>query len=412
MDVRKIFGQMLGLQEPWEVVELEFKVEEKRLDIRVAFPRGSKFPCPDCSAICGVHDTVEREWRHLNIFEHMCFLKSKQPRTKCGKHGVKTAAVPWARPGSGFTLLMEAAIMMFGQRGLTPTAIERVIGEHDTRIWRVLEHYVDEARSRAGFENVEKVGIDETSRAKGHVYVTVVCDAEEKRVLFVTEGKDHRTVSAFKEDLVAHGGDPAKVTDFSLDMSKAFIKGIRQEFPKAHLTFDRFHVIKLMNEAVDEVRRQEQKARPELKKTRFLWLRNEENIVPDDWARFQMLKDSTLDTALAYRLRLALQDLYLQPTRFARSFFKKWIAWAGTSRLEPVIRVAKTIEAHMDGILRWFTSRMSNGLLEGINSLIQAAKAKARGFRSSRKMAVMIYLLLAKLDFRLPAPFPSAIHSK
>lgn len=412
MDANKLFTLALGLQAPWEVVSLEFKAEDRRLDIRVDFPRGSAFPCPECQVLCRLHDTIEREWRHLNFFEHFCFLKARLPRAKCTVHGVKAVAVPWARPGSGFTLMMEAMVMMFGINGLTPTGIGRIVGEHDTLIWRILEHYVDEARLRATFEKVEKVGVDETSRAKGHVYVSIFCDAEERKVLLVTEGKDHRTVSDFKKDLLAHGGNPAKVTDFSLDMSQAFIKGIHQEFPHAQLTFDKFHVIKLMNEAVDEVRRQEQKARPELKKTRFLWLRNEENMVPDAWARFQLLKDSTLNTALAYRLRLGLQDLYRQPTRFARSFFEKWIAWAKSSELKPVLRVAGTIEGHMDGILRWFTSRMDNGLLEGINSLVQAAKAKARGFRSARKMSVMIYLLLSKLDFRLPAPFPSAIHTK
>jgi len=167
-----------------------------------------------------------------------------------------------------------------------------------------------------------------------------------------------------------------------------------------------------MNDAVDEVRRQEQKQKPELKKTRFSWLKNEENMKLDEAERFQALKNSTLDTARAYRLKLGLQNLYDERARFAPSFVDGWIRWATISQLAPVMRVAKTIEEHKDGVLRWFTSRMSNGLLEGINSLVQAAKAKARGFRSARKMAVMIYLLLSKLDFRLPQPFPSATHTK
>lgn len=412
MDVNVLFTQALGLQPPWHVDGLEFKAAEKRLDIHVDFPRGSEFPCPECSVLCKVHDVEEHEWRHLNFFEHLTFLKARQPRTTCKEHGVKTVTVPWSRPGSGFTLLMEAIIVELARNGMTPTAIGRIVGEHDTRIWRVLEHYVDEARARASFEGTTKVAVDETSRAKGHVYVTLFADVEQAKVLFVAEGKDHKTVASFKEDLVAHGGDPAKVTDFSLDMSQAFIKGIAESFPQAQLTFDKFHVIKLMNDAVDEVRRHEQKAKPELKKTRYSWLKNEENMKLEEKERFQALKDSTLDTARAYRLKLGLQNLYEESTRFAPSFIKGWIRWANISQLKPVVRVAKTIEKHIDGVLRYFTSRITNGLMEGINSLVQAAKAKARGFRSVRKMAVMIYLLLSKLDFRLPQPFPSAIHPK
>ena len=397
---------------PWEVVELRFDGEGKRLDIRVDFAPGSTFPCPDCGVLCKVHDSTTRTWRHLNFFEHLTFIEARQPRTQCDKDGVKTATVPWARTGSGFTLLYEAMVVELGRNGLTATAIGRIVGEHDTKVWRILEHYVDEARSRADFSSVEKVGVDETSRQKGHVYVTVFADMEEAKVLFVAEGKDHQTVAQFKEDLVAHGGDPAQVTDFSLDMSAAFIKGIKEEFTDAHLTFDRFHVIQLMNDAIDEVRRNEQKTEPALKKTRYIWLKNEDHLKAGERASFDALKDSTLETARAYRIKTSLQALYTQSAEDAPEWFRRWYFWATHSRLPPVVKVAKTLKKHQEGILRWFESRITNGLLEGINSLIQAAKARARGFRSVQKMRVIIYLLLSKLEFNLPVALPSAIHAK
>ena len=228
--------------------------------------------------------------------------------------------------------------------------------------------------------------------------------------MFVTEGKDHTTVACFKEDLLAHGGSVAKVTDFSLDMSQAFIKGILEAFPDAQLTFDRFHVMQLMNDAIDEVRRKEQKSCPELKATRHDWLRNEANIKPADRARFDVLRDSKLATARAYHIKLMLQDLYNEDSAHAEAWFNRWYFWATHSRLEPIIRVAKTLKTHLAGVLRWFTSGLTNGLLEGLNSLIQSAKARARGFRSARKMKIVIYLLLSKLDFKLPCPLPTAIH--
>ena len=394
------------------MVGLEFDADRRRLDIRIDFPPGSTFACPDCGQACKVHDATELTWRHMNFFEHRAFLHARQPRTKCSKDGVKTVQVPWARPGAEFTLLFEATVVEMGRNGLTPSAIGRMVGENDTRVWRILEHYVDEARARDSHADVSQVGVDETSRQKGHVYVTLFADMVAARVLTVVEGKDHTTVSSFLADFVAHGGDPQKVTDFSLDMSAAFIKGLGKDFPRAHLTFDRFHVIQLMNDAVDEVRRAEQKSRPELKKTRYSWLRNEKNMKDDERESFQALKDSTLATARAWRIKTALQDLYDEEPDKAPGIFKRWYFWATHSRLAPVVRVAHTLREHQAGVLRWFQSRVNNGLLEGFNSLVQAAKARSRGFRSFRKMATIIYLLLAKLEFRLPQALPGAIHAR
>jgi transposase len=412
MQTNDLFTRALALTAPWEVVGLDFDAERKRLDIRVDFAPGSTFPCPVCSEPCKVHDAKPQQYRHLNFFEHLAFLHARQPRTNCPKDGVKTVDVPWARPEGEFTLLFEAMVVEMGRNGLTPSAIGRMVGEHDTRIWRILEHYVGEARARDSHAGVTRVGVDETSRQKGHVYVTLFADMVAARVLTVAEGKDHGTVACFRGDFVAHGGDPAKVSDFSLDMSAAFIKGLRENFPAANLTFDPFHVIQLMNEAVDEVRRAEQKNRPELKKTRYSWLRNEKNMLADERERFQALKDSTLATARAWRIKTQLQSLYDQEPAKAEGFFKRWYFWATHSRLKPVIRVAKTLHAHRAGVLRWFESHVNNGLLEGFNSLVQAAKARSRGFRSVNKMATIIYLLLSKLDFRLPLAIPSAIHAR
>jgi transposase len=412
MDTNALFTQALGLVNPWQVIDLQFDADGKQLRIRVDFARGSTFPCPSCGVPCKVHDTAPQRWRHLNFFEYLTFIEARQPRTRCAEHGVKTVTVPWARLGADFTLLCEAMIVELGRNGLTPTAIGRIVGEHDTRIWRVLSHYVDEARGRATFAGVKNVGVDETSRTKGHVYVTLFADLVKARVLFVTEDKDHTTLDRFKQDLVAHGGDPAQVQEFSLDMSQAFIKGVGLAFPQAHLTFDKFHVIKLMNDAVDTVRRQEQKTQPDLKKSRYVWLKNEDNLKSHERVLFDSLKNSTLGTARAYRIKTTLQALYQQAPETAPTLFRKWYFWATHSRLPAVVKVAKTLKLHQAGVMRWFASGINNGLLEGFNSLVQAAKARARGFASARKMNLVIYLLLSKLDFQLPSALPSAIHTK
>ena len=397
---------------PWEVVQLKLDADGKRLDIKVDFAPGSTFPCPECGVACKVHDASSHTWRHLNFFQHLTYIEARKPRTDCDRHGVLTIEVPWAREGSNFTLLFEALVLELARNGLTVAAVGRIVGENDTLIWRLLEHYVNEARARADFSGVSAVGVDETSRQKNHVYVTVFADMLASKVLFVTEGKDHTTIADFKGDLVAHGGAVESVTDFSLDMSQAFIKGILAEFPKAHLTFDRFHVTQLMNDAVDEVRRKEQKDCIELKGTRYDWLGNEADVEPGRKPEFDTLRVSKLATARAYHIKTMLQELYEQHPDDAEAWFSRWYFWATHSRLEPVVRVAKTLQSHREGIMRWFTSALTNGLLEGINSLIQSAKARARGFRSASKMKTIIYLLLSKLDFRLPCALPNAVHSR
>ena len=277
------------------------------------------------------------------------------------------------------------------------------VNEHDTRLWRIVLHYVEKARDRSVFSDVIRAAFDETSARKGHNYVTLFSDLDTRRVIFVADGKDSSTVEAFAADLKAHGGDPEAITEVCIDMSGAFIKGTAEHLPNAQITFDKFHAVKIVNDAVDQVRRGEQKTRPELKKTRYIWLKNSTNLTQPQQETLGNLSKSNLKTARAYQMRLTFQDLYSQPNRAdGEAFLKKWYFWMTHSRLQPMIDAAKTVKRHWDGILRWFDSKIANGFSEGINSLIQAAKAKARGYRSTRNLKAMIYLIAGKLELQLP----------
>jgi transposase len=404
--MQQLFRVALGLDEPWVVSKIEFSDAQHQLDLWLDFPAGSKFPCPQCGrAGLGVYDSVERTWRHLNFFQHKTFLHARQPRIECPDHGVKTVQVPWARPRAGFTLLMEAFILVLVQGGMTATQAARLVDEHDTRLWRVLQHYVEKARAEADFSQVTTIGVDETSRSKGHNYITVFMDleADRRRVLFATEGKDADTVKRFREDLEAHGGKAEQVQEACLDMSAAFIRGLTDQFPEAELTFDNFHLMQLLTEAVDQTRREEQRTYPELKGTRYIWLKNEWNHTEKQAETFDRLRSSKLATARATHIKSVFQDLFAcDSVAEAEPLLKRWYFWATHSRIGPVIKAAKTIKEHWAGVLRWFVSRISNGVLEAINSLIQSAKAKARGFRNSRYLITMVYLIAGKLDFKLP----------
>jgi transposase len=401
MDGLELFTTALGLGEPWRVTGAEFAEQEGRLDLHVAYRRGARFACPEPGCArqqCRVHDTVDKTWRHLDFFQHKAFLHARVPRVRCSEHGVRLVAVPWARPGSGFTMLFEALVLTFA-KAMPVAQVAALVREHDTRVWRVVEHHVHTARAGEDFSSVRRVGMDETSARRGQDYISLFVDLDTARVLFATEGRDAATVQRFAADLAAHGGDPQKVHTTSSDMSAAFIAGIGEHLPHARLTFDRFHLAAKLSEAVDAVRRTEIATRPELKHTRWLWLKNWSNLSVTQRRELQQLMrpSARLATARALRWREDFQAFYDQDPSYAAEYLHGWCAGAKRSRLQPIKDFVDLVRRHWDGIIAWHASRASNGLLEGTNSLIQAAKARARGYRNKNKMISIAYLIAGKL---------------
>ena len=309
-DNAKLFAQALGIEKPWKLDEVKFDPKEGQLDIYISHIEGSLLPCPDCQQESTVHDTKERIWRHLNFFQHRAYIHCAVPRVMCGKCGsIKQVKVPWARAGSGFTLLFEAFIMELAVH-MPVKPISELVGEHDTRIWRIIHHYVGEARAKEDYSCVKQVGIDETSSRRGHNYVSVFVDLERSKVLFATEGKDASTVKKFAQDLREHKGEPEHIKDVSSDMSPAYIRGVTESLPNARITFDKFHVMKIVNEAVDQVRRMEQKDNDSLKSTRYLWLRNPGDLTDNQRKNLISLSSMNLKTARAYNIKLAFQEFW------------------------------------------------------------------------------------------------------
>jgi len=398
-----LFQLALGLVPPWLVNDVRFDADKKQLDIEIDFARGGRFPCPHCNAAdCPVHDTAMQKWRHLDFFQHQAFLHARTPRIICPTCGVKQIAVPWARAGSGFTLLFEALAMTLVTH-MPVRAAANLLNEHDTRIWRVVGHYVEQAVARMDLAELSRVCIDETAARRGHNYISLFVDIDARKTVFVTEGRAAATVVAFADHVDGHNSDASRIKEVCIDMSAAYIKGVTENLTEAEITFDKFHAVKLVNDAVDQVRRIESKTQPSLKGSRYAWLKNEANLSAGQSDTLATLAHTNLKTARAYRMRLAFQEVYAQPTRgWGELYLDRWIGWVKRSRLEPMKAVAKTMERHREGILAWFDSRIANGLIEGINSLVQAAKAKARGYRSTRNLISMTYLITGKLNLKLP----------
>lgn len=391
------------IPEPWYIDRCQFDESLAKLDVYLKFREGALFVCSGCGAEAQpVKDIADYDqvWRHLNFAEYPIYFHAEHPRTTCSKcNRILRVNVPWAiKARSGFTLHFDAWVIAMAKE-MTMSAISRFVNETDKRLWRILYYYVDHAIEVMDLSHVTAISTDETSAKRGHDYITIFMDPEKRNVIHVAEGKGAETWKACKEHLEAHGGDAAKVTDVCMDMSPAFIKGATEHFPNASITFDKFHIIKSANEAVDEVRRKESKRTDELKNTRYIWLKNENNLTQSQKETLAKLKDCELDTAKAYRMRLILQEIYRYPAVIAPDVMKDWISWGLRCRLEPMVEVAKMLKNHYDGVVRWFTSKLNNGLLEGINSLFQAAKRKARGYRSYKNMIAIVYLLAGKLDF-------------
>jgi len=258
--IEALFTTALGLQAPWHVAKVELDTAKRRIDFEVEHT-GKRAACPGCGAEHQlIHDRVRRSWRHLDFFQFEAWLHANVPRIQCSGCGKTTQmTVPWAREGSGFTLLFEALGLSLC-RELPVSQAANHLRVASKRLWRRIRHYVQAARAKDDMSGVRHIGVDETSVKRGHEYITVVHDLQAKRLLFACPENDHKTLEAFAKDLRAHGGDPERVEHACIDMRAAYTKGIARSLPKAQISYDRFHVVALANAAMDEVRREEMRS--------------------------------------------------------------------------------------------------------------------------------------------------------
>ena len=405
---KELFQMALNVTDPWFVSDLKFDVESKRLDVYIDFKKGSTFSFFDeeeDKEIIGLkaYDTSSKVWRHLNFFEHECYIHARVPRVKLPNGKVKQIQTPWEGLSNGFTLLFEALMVQLCQ-AMPVNRVAQITKTSDDKLWDMLGKYIDTTREEENFENIEAIGLDETSRAKGHDYITLFVDLQQRRTIFITEGKDNTTVQRFAEDFEAHKGKVNNIKNVSCDMSPAFIKGVKAYLPEAEITFDKFHILKIINEAVNSVRKQEVGTNKLLVGTKYIWLKNYNNLTVKQKETLESLTMSNMNikTMRAYNIRQSFQDIYQATSQeeFV-TYLNKWYYWATHSKLEPMIKAAKTIKRHWDGIVKWYESKINNGILEGLNSVIQAAKSKARGYKTFKNYKIIVYLLTGKLDFSL-----------
>jgi transposase len=417
MTPEKLFHELLGLGMNWEVVESRFDRESGTvfLEIRETSQLWESVRCPKEGGLAFCYDHTESlTWRHLNVFEHRCEITCRLPRGKCRQEGhVFRVRPPWEGLSTHFTKEFEAFALLL-MREMPMSKVAALVGETDTRMWRMLFRQVDAAYAEADFSNVCCVGVDEMSVRKGHEYISVFADLVRKRVLFATEGKDKETWVKFLEALEQHNGHGHSITQASMDMSQAYQSGATENCRNVQVVFDKFHVIKNANEAVDKVRRAEvrlggQGVWEALHKSQWLWRKNPENLTDQEQARLAKIQDKNLGTAKAYQMRLVLQDIYRSANAaIARRRFQVWCRWvrwvarfykAKGNLLASMVKLAQMVENHLAGILAHWKWGVTNAFMEGLNSVFSATKRKARGYRSTTHLITMLYFVAGKLRF-------------
>jgi transposase len=427
IEIESLFTSALGLPAPWRVEKVNLDTARRRIDFDLTCD-AKRLACPVCGLTDqGIHDRQGRQWRHLDFFQYEAWLHADVPRVACSGCGKTTQVeVPWAREGSGFTALFEALALSLC-RELPVRQAAALLRCTDKQLWRRIERYVDAARKLDDMSAVRVIGIDETSLRKGQNYITVVHDLEKKRLLFACEGKDHQTVVNFAQDLQAHGGKPEQIAHVCQDMSAAYAKGVAQALPQAQISYDRFHVVAMANEAMDEVRREETRTQPQSIKTALG--DNDRKLLkslawgmrrnPDGWSKKQInamhwLQHSTLKSARAWRLKMALRTVYANAVKHndeakAQSELKAWLSWATRCRLEPFKKLAVTLKQRIDAVVRGMLDNRSNAYVEAMNGLLQQAKRAARGFRTATNFIAIAYLRMSKLKHLPSNPLEPAL---
>ena len=413
ISVHEHYRRLLLLPKPWEVTKVEDDLVGQSVTVWLRWPDGVKVPCPACGKPMPIYDRMpERSWRHLSVMQYRLELRCAVPRCDCEQDGVKTMSVPWAEPGSRFTLHFEsfAVAVIAACRSLSQAA--ELLGLHWDSVQRIIEQAVSRGLARRNLDGITRVGLDEKSFLRGQSYVSLMTDLTGRRVLEVVPGRD--TASGLKLWASLSKEQVAGVEAVAMDMGASFIAATHQAAPNADIVHDRFHVSKPLNEAVDHTRRDESaelagEGDDTLKRTRFLWLHG---TVPDDRKQhFESLLESNLRTAKAWAYKEQMVEFWHQPDADAgNAFFQQWYRSVMSSRLPRVKKVAKTLKAHLGGLLTYFKHRISNALTEGFNSKIQALKADARGFRKFENYRTRILFFGGRLDLAPHLP-SAATHS-
>jgi transposase len=400
----ELYATILGVEAPWTVERVDVDVAGGAVHVWLVRTENAPASCPECHAACPIYDHREREWRHLDTCQLQTRLHARVPRVQCSTHGVVQSAVPWAAPGSQFTLLFERLAIDW-LREAAVAAVARQLKLGWDAVWGIERRAVARGLARRGALSLRYVGVDEKSFQRRYEFVTVVSDLEGARVLYVADDRKQESLEAFWALGLTHAQRDA-IAAIAMDMWAPYVQATHAWIADAErkIVFDRFHCAKHLNEGVDRVRRAEQRelraqGDTRLTGTKYTWLRHPDRFSQAAWREFGALRNSTLKVARAWALKEAAADLWeYRYVGAARTFFRRWYFWATHSRLAPMIEKARMLKAHLANVLTYLKHRITNATAEGLNSKIQWIRYTARGFRNRENFKTAIYFHCGGLD--------------
>lgn len=403
MKDKEFYKQVLGLSSPWEVAKVDLNVHEEEVNVELVY-KSDKALCPECGKECAIYDyREERRWRHLDTCQMKTYLVSRVPRIKCKEHGIKTIKVPWAESSSRTTILFErlAIELLLASKNQTKTA--RLLRISFDILHHIMFKAVERGLSRRSDEDIRYIGIDEKSMKKGHHYMSILSDSERVRVI---DASEHRTTSSARS-LINNGlteKQKAHIEAVSIDMWKGYLKAVHEELPNASIVHDKFHIMKYLNDGVDKTRRAESRKLQKLNdktlvKTKYLFLKNQENMTDKQLSRFKQIQELNLVTSKAWAAKENFKEFFNSETvNDAKFFFAEWYQDILDQSLNKMITVGKMLIAHSEGLVNYIRHRIDNSIAEWLNGKIQEIKTIGRGFRKFSNFRIAILFFLGKLD--------------
>jgi len=399
-----LYEYLLGLQAPWTVSRVVLDVQRHQVDVWAEHAPGVQWPCPECAGQGPCYDHAEeRVWRHLDSCQYRTYLHARIPRVQCAAHGVVQVQVPWAEPKARFTRLFER-LAIDVLRECSITGATQILGLSWDEAWHLMERAVARGQARKTHGVIPHLGVDEKAIAKGHRYLTLVCNLTAGTIEHVSEERKQASLEAYYQTLTEaqrHG-----IEAVAMDMWEPYVQATRAYVPDADekIVFDRFHIMTYLGQAVDTVRKQEHRDRlaqgdQTLTGTKYLWLYSRENLPASRRREFSVLRQQELKVGRAWAIKETLRQLwhYRYPAA-ARRFWQRWYFWATHSRLKPIREAAATLKRHLTNILTYCRHRITNAVSEGLNSKIQTIKKLACGFRNVEHFKTAIYFHCGGLD--------------
>ena len=385
------------------MTEVKIEFEGRRVEVWVEWPPEQQGECPECGKACPIYDhREERQWRHLDTMQFQTIVHCRVARVNCLEHGIKSMAIAWAEKNSRFTALFERLSIDVLLGCQNQSKAKELLKLSWDEVHLIQEKAVKRGLGRRILGELKHIGVDEKSFLKGHQYATVLSDLDHPCVLEVARDRKEESLGELLNQIAQPQRD--LITAVAMDMWEPYIHAVEQQLPQADIVHDKFHIAKYLGEAVDKVRKAENRHLVKqqdgtLKGTKYLWLTNPNHWTEQQQASFKDLKDKGLKVARAWSIKEMFSELWgYRYEKAAKNFFKKWHCWATHARLKPMAEVAKKLKRHLENILTYLKHRITNAVAEGLNSKIQQVKSAARGFRNFENFRIAILFFCGKLD--------------